>query len=493
MAPEFSEREIQSSISALLGIDAGTPIDPQSMAESMMVTFPPPHERSTTLDEFSMLLREALLGAGVRVVPYDEALTPKGKLRPNIVVIEQGEGADSDLAINRVASLRETCLVGIYSRPCPANEYDTPQEKLDAIVQLLAWDFTHIPIFVNGDSWAFASMNGAIVDCGHVSQMKTTVSESLVPKLAAQIRPPDPQRIGYREGALDVDSASYQDTARDFGKAAGICRQNGLMHAHTRLDTLRFRNPFLKRLASAYLDHRTGMSYGFLAKQLPCDVVPAIPFSDCLTPGIADVDWLETPVVNLGGTTFVKVALGGQDWIVTLPEISVLCTRSGCDKTNISPKTDLVRMTLSDGDIVLDTAPSVKANHARPSYDTFAIFSHAIGNAIGASVLSAVGSSSEFVRALTEEGLSILHWHGYSHQDRSPLGYSVHGDRNPPVSCSTDQSAIYAIVGKLRAIDQCILEKQDFRGDLHVEPHHGTNLIGVLNLEQSAQWVDEHH
>jgi len=149
-------------------------------------------------------------------------------------------------------------------------------------------------------------------------------------------------------------------------------------------------------------------------------------------------------------------------------------------------------MSLLGGKIILDTTPGVRANDARPSYDTLTILAHAIGNAIGASVLSTTESTSVFTDTLRREGFSILHWHGYPLQNDSPLGYAVYGYDNPPVSCSTPQSAIFAILGKLSAIDSAISQNKSYRGDLHIEPHHGTNLIGVFSLAQAAQWVDEH-
>jgi len=491
MSIQTYKSEVIAIIAAALDLDPLTPVYTKSMAESMTATFSPPHQRSAVLDKFSEKLNKALIDVGAKVIPYDEALTNDGKFLPGLVVIEQGEGADPDLAINRVRYLRETCLVGIYDRPCPAEEFHSPQEKLDSVVELLAWNFTHIPIFLSSDSWTFASMNGAIVNCGSTSSITEAVMEQLIPKLAAPIRPPKTQDILYKEGALDINSTWYQRSAEDFVEAGNICRKNGLMHAHTSLESISFRNPFLKKLASAYLDKRTGMSYGFLAKQLPCLVTPAVSLADSSVYA-HDINWANTPLVKIDGDVICRVSLGGE-WVVSLPAVSVLCTRSGCDKTNISPAKDLVLMSLVDGKISLETAPGVRSIEARPSYDTLAILSHALGNAIGASVLSAIDPTSEFARSLRNEGISILHWHGYPLQGSSPSGYVVHGESNPPVSCSTYQSAIYAILGKFSAIESAISQNSSFLGDLHIEPHHGANLIGIHSLAQTALWVDEHH
>ncbi|MEM9996167.1 MAG: hypothetical protein AAF809_00575, partial [Bacteroidota bacterium] len=161
--------------------------------------------------------------------------------------------------------------------------------------------------------------------------------------------------------------------------------------------------------------------------------------------------------------------------------------RSGCDKTKVDPKRDLVRLSLKDGAVTLSTAPGV--TKARPSYDTFTILAHALGNALVASLLAAEDPAHPFVRALGTRGLAVSHWHGYLGDTAVPDGYARFGDANPPVSCSTPQSAVYSLDGKLAAFAET--EAEAFRGDVHVEPHHGTNVSGILSLPETAQFVAE--
>jgi hypothetical protein len=478
----------------LLGFDERAPLSPSDMAASLEVVFFPAHQRSETLDAFAGALRDALEGVGARVLTRADASVPgsRGKIRPGVVVVEQGEGKTGALAVHHVSSLHNNPLVAIYDRPCPVAPGASPQETLDAIASVLAWNQTHIPIFVNDGQWTACTMNGAVIQCGSVDRIAEEVLATLVPKLAAQIKPPSKADFDLREGALDVGAEGLAAMADDFVRAARIWGNNGLMLAHTSIDALKYRSRFYKRIVSAFLDHRTGMSYGFLARQLPTDVRPAIRLRDA-HPELQHADWSAQPLRAIQNTVFGLIDVADEQWVVEVPDVAVLCTRSGCEKTRLVPKRDLVRLGLSKGRILFDTPAGLDSTHCRPSYDTVAILAHAIGNAVAASLLVATSPAAPFARILATQGLSISHWHGYPAVGNVPAGYSLHGADNPPVSCSTPQSAIFALAGKLAALNEFITGGIDYLGDVHVEPHHGSNVTGCLTLEETAAWVDAQH
>jgi hypothetical protein len=152
-----------------------------------------------------------------------------------------------------------------------------------------------------------------------------------------------------------------------------------------------------------------------------------------------------------------------------------------------------LRLGLHNGEITIETPIKIGASACRPSYDTFAILAHGMGNIIIASILLALDADAQFPSALKKNGLSISHWHGYPDQYYPLSGYLLHGFENPPVSCSTPQSAAYALSGKMKAIENQQPPVKEYRGDVHVEPHHGTNITGVMTLTESAEWVDRMH
>lgn len=469
----------------LLGLDADAPLSPSAMAAGLRVTFAPAHQHTPALDAFTDRLRGALARAGVDVVPYADALTERGKIRPDIVTIEQGDGHEDALAIRRVSSLYRNPLVGVFDRPPPVAPGAGLQETLDAIVGVLAWSQIHIPVFVHDGRWTVCTMNGAVIDAGDAHALDAAVLDTFVPKLAAQVQPPDPATITVRAGALDLGPLAAQ--VDDFVAGARAWDASGLMLAHTSLDQLEYRNRLFRRLVATYLDHRTGMSYGFLARQLPVDVAPARRLADA-APEVAGLDWDARPVRDLDGVWTARVTVGGTDWLAAVPDVSVLGTRSGCDKVHLVPERDLVRLTLSRGQILFDTPPGAEGD-CRPSYDTLAILAHAAGNALAAAVLRAHDPAAPFAQALAADGLALAHWHGYPEAGATPDGFALHGTDNPPVSCSTPQSAAFALVGKLAALGDRIARGQAYAGDVHVEPHHGTNLSGRLTLAGAAEWA----
>lgn len=467
----------------LLGID-DAPLAPRAMAERLRVTLFPPHEDIPEVAAFAQRLTDSLARAGAEIVPFEDSLDARGKVSEGIVVIEQGEAADGKMAMRRVSSLYQNPLVAVYDRPPPVTPEAGLQETLDAIVDLLTWNLTHVPIFLHDGRWTVCTMNGAVIPCGANGDLDHDVLHTLVPKLAAQVKPPDPSIITFRDGALDISTLGA--AVDDFVEGARAWDATGLMLAHTSLASLRYRNRFARLIAATYLDNRTGMSYGFLARQLPVSVAPARP----LAPEAAHA-WGDEPLREIDGRIEALVHVGEQAWQVEIPDVSVLCTRSGCEKTRIVPERDLVRLTLSRGHILFDTPPEASGD-ARPSYDTLAILAHAAGNAIAASILLAQDADAPFALALAADGLALAHWHGYPEADATPEAFTLHGADNPPVSCSTPQSAAFALVGKLEALSAHLASGDGYGGDVHVEPHHGTNLSGDRTLAQAAQWAAAH-
>ncbi|MEM6783288.1 MAG: hypothetical protein AAF624_06090 [Bacteroidota bacterium] len=466
-----------SSALSLLGFPLGVPLTLDAMARSVSLTVWPDAAPTPRLARFAERLTSTLADLGATVEPPASALNSSGKVREGLVVLVPGPSPADRFAMANVASLANNQIVALVEGPPPVRAQAPLQETLDAIVEQLTWNMAHLVLFVEPDRWTLTTMNGGVLECsspeGSDEDFVRDVRETLVPKLAAQVAPPRVDALTFAPGALDVAAPLISSLADDFQAAGRVWAESGLMLAHTSVEDLRYQHPFHKRLATLFLDGRTGMSYGFMAHQLPLHLEPARHTS-------ADTNGHATP-------GRVQLNWRGERWDVAVPEVAVLCTRSGCDKTKVDPERDLVRLSLKDGAVTLATAPGV--TKARPSYDTFTILAHALANALVASLLMAEDAAHPFVDTLSTRGLSISHWHGYLGAATPPVGYARFGDVNPPVSCSTPQSAVYSLEGKLAAFANA--EAASFRGDVHVEPHHGTNVSGIYSLPETAQFVAE--
>jgi hypothetical protein len=483
-----------SAIMQLLGIKRAVPLSAETMAKKLRVTFFPPHSLTFRLEGFVRRLDEALRESGVEVLAFEDALQDhantesrrkeKGeypgqerrRLQEGVVVIAAGELETGNLPVDYVSSLRSTTVVEIIDAPCPGNAHTDMQEKLNSIVRTLTWNLAQVLIFVEDDAWTICTMNGAIIPCRDWTTFRRDVQVTLVPKLAAPVVPPHASDYDFDDHGLDLTSSLYADYAQDFKQSGPLWGKTGLMLFHTSLESLQFRSPFYKRVAAAYLDRRSGMSYGFLARQVATPVTPALKEqeADALLGGC---EWRQRGYAWIANRFFVATHLKTGSFLVEVPDVSVLSTRSGCDKSRIDAERDLMLMTLSRGRIGFKTPKSSNGRiDYRPSYDTLTILAHALGNALIAGVQLCIDAHSTFARTLQKSGLALAHWHGTIKPHILPPRYSFHGDQNPPVSCSTHQAAIYALAGKLRAFRTCVEQGVTYEGDVHVEPHHGINV-----------------
>jgi len=475
----------------ILGIRLPVPLTPAQMARSLRVAFYPSAGQSPKLGVFLRKLRKALVDSGAAVIPYAEALAEgaKGRVGKGIVLIAVGEGAPGNLAIDHVASLSENTVVGVLDGTLPGLSENRLQKRLNALIGALVWHMAHVVIYVDDASWTVCNMNGAIDTFG-LASLKDRVLHTLIPKLAAPVIPPKKSDFSVFEGAFDPAVSEYRLPIGDLIAGGGQWAKTGLLTSQTKVEELVFRNNRYRRIAAAYLSWRTGMSYGFLARQLPLEIVPAVELKNT-SPPIRRLDWNEKDFHEIGRRLYAAIKVGGRRFIMGVPPVSVLCTRSGCDKTDLDVSRDLVKLTLDGGKVILETPRgAAPGGDCQPSFDTTTILGHAVGNALVASVLAAINPASKFCHSLGRRGLALAHWHGYMDPSVWPAGYYSHGQTNLPVSCSTPQAAIYAVSGKLSAFQRSLVEGPEFLGDVHEEPSHGTNLTGK-SLVKLALLVSE--
>lgn len=459
-----------------LGFDHPVPLSPRAMARSLRVTFMPIHEATDRVRRFAEALRNALIDSGVTVLDFESAqdVQRPSKLQEDLVVIAPGEFPAGGLPIDRVSNLRKTTIVGIVDGPCPAEEGTTDQSKLNSIVRTLGWYVVQTVIYVDDAVWTVCTMNGAVIPCAHASSIAADVLSILVPKMAAPVVPPHASDFEVRAGALDLAAPEYAPYIGDFVESGPLWLASDLFLFHTSLESLEFRSPFYKRVVAAYLDHRSGMSYGFLARQMAVRELHAEPATG-------------NPLSSEPGTVLIEAP--GGPYHVRVPDVWVFTTRSGCDKAHLDPRKDILRMGLSSGRIIFETPKGLDPKiDCRPSYDTLTILAHALGNALAATVLRQVRPDARLAWALSERGLALAHWHGYVRPELLPAGTVVYGAENPPVSCSTHQAALFALTGKLEGLRSALVAGMDVRGDLHIEPHHGVNMTGE-SLTELARWA----
>ena len=470
------------TVNEILGFNEGIPLSLEGMVGDLKVTFFQKNPLSYSLNNFYNKLKLSFEELGVEIINFEDALNDAGKVKPNIAVFVAGM-SDDYLMVNYVTSLYKNPIIGLYEGKCPAKASDSNQEKLDAVVSVLAFDVVHLAIFVDDQGWTICTMNGAIIPTTIEEDINSTVLECLVPKLTAQVVPPNVlSEISYRKGVFNPKSAEFALIIRDMAEAALSLKENGLIMSHTSVDSLKHKSKFHERIVRAYLDERSGMSYGFMSWQLPINSKPAILTAERLFES------------NGSQSNYIPVNFLGKEYMVDIPDVWVLVTRSGCDKTNLDISKDIVRMGLSNGKIILDLPLGAQnGQEFKPSYDTNAILAHALGNSIVSSLLKKVIGENHFSAALEHEGISLFHWHGYLSEQQLPENHYDHGINNPSVSCSTRQSAVYSLTGKIEALEKSLRKDTPFLGDVHIEPHHGSNISSTQRLTAIVEFLKQYY
>ena len=500
------------------------------MADKMNIAFFPYEEKniSTEILYFVKKLKKAFEEMKVNIVPYEDSLTKtpilktckfvlkilinnffyilrmifylpqkkhyfnlnaitylfkRIKIKKGISVVVLGEQTSDNLPMQYINNFKDNSIITILDFPKNISEKSSFHEHFDTALALFAYHMTNIVIGVNKEKWILYNFNASHPVFPLEEKFKENILRALVPKIVAPIYPFKISDFIISKKFFDIADEYHRNQVKDLVDGALLFNKTSLYPAGKKISDLPFRNNFYRWIVKHYLDNRNGMSYGFLALQLPGKISPllTVPEYQKLIGGEAEGDYMEH-----NDELFIKINLDKIYWLKA-PEVWVLSQKSGSDKTHINPKRDLIKMGLSGGKMFLQTQKdSVIDNDYKTSFDTQVILAHAVGNAIIASVLAYINPHSAFLKQYKNHGISISHWHGYIHPEHVPSGWYVHGVANPHVACSSPQSAIYALDGKLNSFKESLDSGVEYKGDIHIEPHHGTNIcfISVVELAQ---------
>ncbi len=523
----------QEVIQKILGIKEKVSITPIQMADEMNITFFPYDEKkiSPEILYFFKKLNEIFSKLNVNVVPYDLALTKvpflkvgkavfkmllnnliylfrklfslpqKGhyfnvtavpylfnrtKIKKGISVIVLGEQDSNNLPMQYIYSFKDNSVITILDFPKNITSESTFHNHFDTALSLFAHNMTNIVIGVDKEKWLLYNFNASHPVFPLEENFKENILQALIPKIVAPIRPYLLSEFVISKEHFDVIDDSYKNQVVDLVKGALIFSRTKLYPEGKKIDTLPFRNDFYRWIGKLHLDNRNGMSYGFLAVQLPGEIYPLI--SEVDFHKMISWETLENYVFHKDNL-YVKVNLDKGCYWLRVPDVWVLSQKSGTDKTHVNPKKDLIKLGLSNGKMFLESQyDSVIDNDYKTSFDTQVILAHAVGNAIIANILNHINPKSEFLQRYLDKGISISHWHGYIHPEHVQAGFFVHGVANPHVACSSPQSAIYALDGKLASFIESLESKIEYKGDIHIEPHHGTNIC-YTSVTELAEYL----
>ena len=524
------------ALHAILGTATDTPLEPNQMAKGLKVTFFP-YAKGDVNDEtlaFVEELKRALEELGIEILPYEKVQSKFGKkkwikwytlaslntlkgrvlrlfgvkydtkgqdlktlkfirkgerIKKGIVIIAVGESETGRLPMDFTMSFRETSIVTIIDMPKHIKKNTNFLTHFDTAMDLFAHHMTNIVIAVSKDKWLTYNFNAAHPIYSRKEDMKPHLLSGLIPKLTAPIQPPRLKEFTIREQMFDANDEEHKPFVDDLINASRLLEKAKIYPPGKSIHDLPWRNEFYNWVGRIHLDERTGMSYGFLARQLPVEAPDLISYRKAKRKFSELRD--DRDFFYHDNNLYLIVELADGRHAIKVPEVWVLTQRSGSDKTQFDPNKDLIKMGLKNGELFLETPMGLSFKQGyRPSFDTRVILAHAVGNALVAGILKHLDSKNTFVKQLESNGMAIAHWHGYLKQGSIPKNWHVHGPDKPHVACSTPQSAVYALEGKLSALILALHSQQEYLRDIHIEPHHGTNAI-MPTLQEFAEFISE--
>jgi hypothetical protein len=523
------------SVAQLLEMDSEIKTAPEAMASEVCLTVFPfdPDEESSEVLNFYHELRNQLEAVGVEIIPFEDALIElplttvlkraawmvknnlqylisnltsrqpeqtwmgveafknllkRKRVKPGISVVAVGDHKEGELPMDYTDSFRRTSVITLMEMPEGISENSDFEEHFQTALDLFSNHMTNIVIGVSEDNWLLYNFNASHPFFPRDQKFKENVLSALIPKIHAPIKPPKLKNFTIKQETFEANDEKHRSLVMDMLRGGQLFGKTNLYPSGKRLEELSFRNSFYKWIGRIHIDKRNGMSFGFLARQMPT----RLPEVKELDSSQVSKKQMERGYVRMNDEWYLLFKINDELLAISFPDVWVLTQRSGSDKTNMHPVRDLVKLGLTDAGLHLHTPQGVRIKSGyRPSFDTRVILAHAIGNALAASLFEHFNTNQGFVENFTSNGMALAHWHGYFHPERVPDSLHQYGIGNPHVACSSPQSAVYALQGKMQKITDCIEQGRKFTGDIHIEPHHGVN-ISYYSLQELGKFLCEH-
>jgi hypothetical protein len=472
------------AIGKIIGLDDNLIIDHKEMGKELKVTFFPfegnvaPHTR-----EFYNKLREAFICNGVSVIPFEESLMElnKRKIRKGIHLIVLGDQDVKNMPAEYLISYDSLILNVIDDDRYVAEDYrhKSFKEQADYGQALLTWHFANFVIGVDKHHWIPYGTTGLndVYEINYDKSFNDDVLSTVISKMYAPIRPTPLSAFEIDTKGFLTDDEELKPFLDDLVKGSKMFSETNLMDYHYSVSDVKFKKESYRKIYEIMLDHREGIHFGYISRQLPTRLSEVYKLEDAkeslgITFGDKDYTYHNKEI-------YIKLKVNGEEVCLKVPHIYTLTSVSGTDKVNLEYK-NIVKMGLKNGEMSLQFSKDVNPSkgHIRASFDTKVILSNAVATAIYASILKYTDSNAYFPKLLETKGIALAHWHGYVKPELIPAGWEIYGGQFPVFMCSAQQAAVYGFIGKSMAFIKHIEKTQDFelRGDIHVEPDHGVNV-----------------
>ncbi|AFZ23501.1 hypothetical protein Cylst_1199 [Cylindrospermum stagnale PCC 7417] len=331
------------------------------------------------------------------------------------------------------------------------------QEKINIGINTLVRTFSEIVIGVSADKISILNMNLSDSIFGQ-NEIENFVLKSLIPKVFVPIAPLLLSR--FEVGQFNPHESNY---AAKLVKLGQELASTGLFPPGFKLSEVIKRQSH-RDIVNVIVNGRTGVSYGFVAYAEPPRYVGPLEITANEWETLLSVEGFSSNELrqNQQGRRYIKTIIAEETVFKQIPDIWLVSSRSGSNKTDLYLESDVIRIGLQDK-LYLQLPAGVQPQMAdiKPSYDIYVMLAISLAAAL-------------YTPELIKDGAPMVHFHGYPSFDWfKPNEYYV-GVDNPSVPCGTYESGVLNFLGISN-----FANKQISNMDLIslVEPDHGTNFI----------------
>jgi hypothetical protein len=331
------------------------------------------------------------------------------------------------------------------------------QEKIRIGINTLIKTFSEIVIGISPEQISILNMN--LSDSTFFkSEMDAFVSNSLIPKVFVPITPLLMSR--FKIAQYNPYMSKYTPKLVKLGQELA---STGLFPPGFKLAELIKRKSH-RDIVNVIVNGRTGVSYGFVAYAEPPYYVGK--------PEISTYEWDKLlPVAGFSSNEirkndesrrYIKIIINGEYVFKQIPDIWLVSSRSGSNKTDLNLEEDIIRIGLKDDlHLQLPVGSLSRKSDFKPSYDIYVMLAISLAAAL-------------YTPELIKNGAPIVHFHGYPAFDWFKENEYCVGVNNPSVPCGTYESGVFNFLGLSNLASQ---QTKNIKLVSLIEPDHGTNFI----------------
>ncbi|NBD16537.1 MAG: non-ribosomal peptide synthase [Cyanobacteria bacterium] len=487
-------------------------IDPMVMAKQLKVTLRPLPKgfENEVVGQFREELKLKLQDYGVQIIPWEEAtrdfaydlsipLTPwKKTVKTRVVKPEISAVIDVERPTHPIKSFLAEKFYQIYA------QFFLPNKSIATITQLTAWaedhtiqrledptatqvillseldrefvssklpypkkialgvntlvkNFSEIAIGISEQEISILNMN--LSDSLFPrEQFDHFILKSLIPKIYVPIAPLPLSRFQISD--YHPQDSTY---AIQLQQLSQNLASTGLFPSGFQLGEVVKRQSH-RDIVDVIVNGRTGVSYGFVAYAEPPQYIGDREIPASVWESLLPVEGFSTDEVrqNEAGRRYLKTQIKGEYAYKQIPDIWLLCSRSGADKTNLSLERDIIRIGLKNS-LCLQIPEGIDLNQVdiKPSYDTYVMVAIALSAAL-------------YAPHLIEQGAPMIHFHGYPAKDWFAENEDWAGVEHPSVPCGTYESGVFNFLSVYQLANR---NYPPIALASLIEPDHGANMI----------------